>query len=184
MIDFRSDFFSGLLNTNFREGSEKSATLPLSTPAAEQFIRFLYGFELDNDCDIDTIKDLIAYGGVCGLKCLQDAVATVIEAQRHEFSDKNTLFDILDFVKKNNAELAVKICIDSAVLFFSKKYLLKHGHLARHPDIAVKICEEEVESESNRSPSPFERIERYHGVYFRSSSSRSRTRSRSRDRRC
>ena len=158
MIDFRSDYFSGLLNTNFREGSERSATLPLSTPAAELFIRFLYGFELEldilGDGDIDTCKDLLAYGGMCGLTCLQDAVGAILWNRL----SRDNVFELLDFAKQNNAEAAVKTSIEFAVKFFSKRSLLEKGHLARHPDIAVRLCEQQVQAEkpiSPRSPSPY-----------------------------
>ena len=148
---FRSDFFSGLLNTNFREGTERSATLPLSKKAAELFIRFLYGFELDEDRDVDivdesdtdTYLDLIAYGGVCGLMCLQDAVGVTLK----KFLSKNNVFDILVFAKQHNAEVAVKNCIEYAVKNFSQTSLLENGHLVRHPDIAVRICERQIEND-------------------------------------
>ena len=159
MSFFRSEFFACLLSTNFREGSERSATLPLSTPAAELFIRFLYGFELDEldiggDGDIDTCKDLLAYGGMCGLTCLQDAVGAILWNRL----SRDNVFDLLDFAKQNNAEAAVKTSIEYAVKFFSKRSLLEKGHLARHPDIAVRLCEQQVQAEkpiSPRSPSPY-----------------------------
>ena len=148
---FRSDFFSCLLNTNFREGTEKSATLPLSKKAAELFIRFLYGFEFDEDRDVDIIDesdtdtylDLIAYGELCGLVCLQDAVGVTLK----KFLSKNNVFDILAFAKQHNAEVAVKNCIEFAVKNFSQTSLLENGHLARHPEIAVRICERQIEND-------------------------------------
>ena len=149
---FRSDFFSGLLNTNFREGAERSATLPLSKKAAEKFIRFLYGFELEEDrdihivdeIDIDIYKDLIAYGGVCGLRCLQDAAGETLG----KYLSRNNVFELLVFAKQHNAEAALKICIDFVVENFSQTSLVENGHLARHPDIAVRICERQVENDN------------------------------------
>ena len=148
---FRSDFFSCLLNTNFREGTEKSATLPLSKKAAELFIRFLYGFEFNEDQDVDIIDesdtdtylDLLAYGELCGLVCLQDAVGVTLK----KFLSKNNVFDILAFAKQHNAEAAVKNCIEYTVKNFSQTALLENGHLARHPDIAVRICERQIEND-------------------------------------
>ena len=198
---FRSDFFSGLLNTNFREGTERSATLPLSKKAAELFIRFLYGFELDEDRDVDivdesdtdTYLDLIAYGGVCGLMCLQDAVGVTLK----KFLSKNNVFDILVFAKQHNAEVAVKNCIDYAVKNFSQTSLLENGHLVRHPDIAVRICERQVENDNvgayfvperllSKESDGFNRARSYSPPSPRSSprspSPRSNSRSRSRSR--
>ena len=96
-----------------------------------------------DEIDIDIYKDLIAYGGVCGLTCLQDAVGVTLK----KFLSKNNVFDILVFAKQHNAEVAVKNCIDYAVKNFSQTSLLENGHLARHPDIAVRICERQIEND-------------------------------------
>ena len=42
--------------------------LPLSTEASNKLIAFLYGFELEADTSLEVIKELIFYGGVCGVR--------------------------------------------------------------------------------------------------------------------
>jgi len=74
LIQFRSDFFKGLVSNNFREGSGRSATLNISTEATEQLVKFLYSFETDKTLSLPTVKELIVYAGVCGLKNLEEAL--------------------------------------------------------------------------------------------------------------
>ena len=58
------------------EGTEKVAKLDLSHQALEQFVRFLYGFDLDLDFDLDIITELVFFAAVCGLDDLQKAAAS------------------------------------------------------------------------------------------------------------
>ena len=73
---FRSEFLNKLLlNTNI-DGGEKVAKLDLSHQASEQFVKFLYGFDLDLNFDLDIVTELVFYAGVCGLDDLQKAAAS------------------------------------------------------------------------------------------------------------
>ena len=140
--------------------------------------------------NIDTYKDLIAYGGVCGMRCLQDAVGEILG----KYLSRNNVFELLVFVKQNNAESALKSCIDFVVENFSQRSLVENGHLARHPDIAVRICERQVENDNvgayfvperllSRENDGFNRARSYSSPRSpspRSSRTNSRSRSRSR----
>ena len=100
---YRSEFLTNLLlNTSFKEGAEKVATLDLSHEASEMFVKFLYGFSLpwDNSKSFEIYKELIFYAGMCGLECLQEAVTSVFE----EILSKTNVFKIFEILKINKVE--------------------------------------------------------------------------------
>ena len=70
------------LTGDFKESHEKKIHLKTySTKAVQQFIRFLYGFELEQEelkKDLQLAKDLTVMGGVYNIPSLQKAAAEAL----------------------------------------------------------------------------------------------------------
>ena len=95
------------MSRNFREGSGRSATLNISTEATEQLVKFLYGFETDKTLSLPTVKELIVYAGVCGLKNLEEA----LEDNLKTLLTKENAFDLMKFSKEERSEGAFEVCL-------------------------------------------------------------------------
>ena len=66
------------LTGDFKESHEKKIHFKTySTKAVQQFIRFLYGFELEQN-DLQIAKDLTVMGGVYNIPSLQKAAAEAL----------------------------------------------------------------------------------------------------------
>ena len=115
--------------------------LPLSTEASNELIAFLYGFELEADTSLEVIKELIFYGGVCGVESLRDAAGEILK----KHLNKENVFEILKYCKENEAKVAIKRCSETIIEIFPKKSLLENGHIEEHPDIAIEILRKELE---------------------------------------
>ena len=138
---YRSEFLTNLLlNTSFKEGAEKVATLGLSHEASEMFVKFLYGFSLpwDDSKSFEIYKELIFYAGMCGLECLQEAVTSVFE----ENLSKTNVFKIFEILKINKVESQeVK---NFVVNNFDTSELLKKDLLDKFPEFAVSILKKDA----------------------------------------
>ena len=115
--------------------------LPLSTEASNKLIAFLYGFELEADTSLEVIKDLIFYGGVCGVESLRDAAGEILKTHLN----KKNVFEVLKYCKENEAKVAVKRCSETIIKTFPKKSLLENGHIEEHPEIGIEILRKESE---------------------------------------
>ena len=115
--------------------------LPLSTEASNKLIAFLYGFELEADTSLEVIKELIFYGGVCGVESLRDAAGEILKTHLN----KKNVFEVLKYCKKNEAKVAIKRCSETIIKTFPKKSLLENGHIEEHPEIAIEILRKESE---------------------------------------
>ena len=114
--------------------------LPLSTEASNKLIAFLYGFELEADTSLEVIKELIFYGGVCGVESLRDAAGEILKTHLN----KKNVFEVLKYCKKNEAKVAVKSCSETIVNNFDKTFLLESGHLEEHPEVALEIVRKDM----------------------------------------
>ena len=130
-----------MLGSNFREKGEKQVKLPLSTEASNQLIKFLYGFELEAETSLEAVKELIYYGGVCGVESLRDAAGEILK----KHLNKENVFEVLKYCKENEAKVAIKRCSETIIETFPKKYLLENGHIEEHPEIAIEILRKELE---------------------------------------
>ena len=129
-----------MLGSGFREKGEKLAKLPLSTEATNQLIKFLYGFELEAETSLEAVMELIYYGGVCGVESLRDAAGEILK----KYLNKENVFEVLKYCKKNEAKVAVKSCSETIVNNFDKKFLLESGHLEEHPEVALEIVRKDM----------------------------------------
>ena len=129
-----------MLGSNFREKGEKQVKLPLSTEASNQLIKILYGFELEAETSLEALKELIYYGGVCGVEILRDAAGEILK----KYLNKENVFEVLKYCKKNEAKVAVKSCSETIVNNFDKTFLLESGHLEEHPEVALEIVRKDM----------------------------------------
>jgi len=141
MFKQRSEFLTNLLlNTNFKEGTEKVAKLDLSHKASEKFVKFLYGFSLswDKSKHFEILKELIFYAGMCGLGCLQKAATSVFE----ENLDKTNVLTIFEILKKNEVDSAE--VVNFVVENFTRSELLQKKIFEKFPEVAVSIVKKEA----------------------------------------
>ena len=113
----------------------------MSTEASNKLVAFLYGFELEADTSLEVIKELIFYGGVCGVESLRDAAGEILKTHLN----KENVFEVLKYCKENEAKVAIKRCSETIIETFPKKSLLENGHIDEHPEIAREILRKESE---------------------------------------
>ena len=128
-------------DNNFIERKEGKVKIPdASTETVTQFVRILYGLNLDENVSLDVVKELIMIGGVYDV--------TVQEiAWEHLTSNlvKKNVFEVLKFCKEREARNAVKICLQMIVNNFPRKELLDSGKFEEYPDLAVEFIKQEHE---------------------------------------
>ena len=135
----RSDFFKGMLNSSLKEQAEKKGTLDMTTKATEQFVKFLYGFELDN-LNIDIVKELMEYGQMYLVDSLPKAALNKLDV----FVSKDNVFDVLKFFVEKKIEIGMDFCIDFVTKNFDKRFLMENGYFNQYPEICQKILENEI----------------------------------------
>ena len=135
----RSDFFKGMLNSNLKEQAERKATLDMTTKATEQFVKFLYGFELDN-LNIDIVKELMEYGQMYLIDSLQKAAGKKLDV----LLLKDNVFELLQFFSNKKNNIGMDFCIDFVSRNFEKEFLFKSGHFKQYPELCQKILELEM----------------------------------------
>ena len=145
----RSEFLKGMLGSNLRESAEKCAKLYMSTKATEQFVKYLYGFELDLNLDLDILKELMEYGGMYLVDSLQNAAGRKLKMKL----SKDNVFEILDFFARKNIGIGMNLCIDFASLNFEQTFLRQKGYFNKYPEICQKILEREQDEKSQIIPS-------------------------------
>ena len=77
----------------------------------EEFVRYLYGYELQQehlDDDLELVKELVTMGGVYFVDSLQTAATSCLS--KH-LSRENVL-DVLTFMRTHQAITAVEICAE------------------------------------------------------------------------
>ena len=129
-----------MLNSNLREKAQKKATLVMTTKATEQFVKFLYGFELADDLDIDIVKELMEYGQMYLVDSLQKAAGKKLDV----LVSKDNVFKLLNFFSKKNNSIGMDFCMDFVSRNFEKEFLFKSGYYKQYPEISQKILELEM----------------------------------------
>ena len=97
-----------MLRHNLKEKAEKSSKLDMSTKATEQFVKFLYGFELEADLDIDIVLELMKYGGMYLVDSLQKAAGKKLDVH----ISKDNVFELLKFFCQENIEIGKDFCYE------------------------------------------------------------------------
>ena len=109
-----------------------------SIKAVHEFVRFLYGFELEQEDvknDLELVKDLIGMGGFYNVTSIP--TAAVIFLTEHLNTDN--MLDWMDFLKTHNARNAVALCSEFLVTTFDHNKLHSTGMVSKHPEIAVQM---------------------------------------------
>ena len=113
-----SDVLEKTVYGTFKESQLKRIELKsFSTKAVQMFVRFLYGFELEQEDlknDLDLVKDLIVMGGAYNVNGLQ--TAAVIYLPEHLNTDN--MMEWMDFLKTHNAKDAIVFCSEFLVKTF------------------------------------------------------------------
>ena len=107
----------------------------------QKFVRFLYGFELEQEDlkkDLELVRDLIGMGGVYNVTGLQTAAAFLLP----QHLNTENMLEWMDILKACNVEDAIDLCSEFLVNKIGYNKLLSSGMLTKHPEIAVKIIQE------------------------------------------
>ena len=105
-------FLETLLKTDgdFEEKKTRKLIIPdASSEAVDNFVRILYGIDVDLDDDddgLDILKDLIMIGGV-----YDASVQEVATEHLKNHLTKENVFEILELCKNQKAEDGVKNCL-------------------------------------------------------------------------
>ena len=110
-----------MLNSNLKEQAEKKATLVMTTKATEQFVKFLYGFELAEDLTIDIVKELMEYGQMYLVDSLQKAAGKKLDV----LVSKDNVFELLNFFRKKKLQLEWTFALSSCPGISKKNFSLK-----------------------------------------------------------
>ena len=89
------NFFENMLTSGFREQHERKVKIPASSDALNEFVKFLYGLDLDRNLSLDTIKELIQIGGV-----YDDSVRTAAGNLLWKHFTKKTFLNCSNFAKR------------------------------------------------------------------------------------
>ena len=123
-----------MLTTGFREQHERKLKVPASSDALNEFVKFLYGLDLDRNLPLVTIKELIQIGGV-----YDDSVRTAAWHLLRKHFTKENIFELLQFCKTLDAKIIMDTCKEFIVNAFKMKDLIKKNLLKDHPEIALDI---------------------------------------------
>jgi len=137
VLSARSDVLQRAVLGDFKEKNEKRIEMKtFSTAAVQEFVRFLYGFELKNE-DLQILTDLIEMGGLYSVHDVQTAAFMCLQ----EHLNIDNIVELMDFVKTNMAEDATDLLCEFVVKNFNQNLLYSHSSdiLSNHPEIAVKI---------------------------------------------
>ena len=79
-----------------------------SVIATEQFVKFLYGFELEHEDfqkDLELVKELLIMGGLYDVEDLQRAASKFI----YDHFTKKNVFDVMEFAKTNKTDTVMEL---------------------------------------------------------------------------
>ena len=136
-----SDFFETMLrsDSNFNEKKEGKVEIPeAATETVTQFVRILYGLDLDENVSLDVIKELIMIGGV-----YDASVQEVAGEHIKKHLNKKNVFEMLKFCKEREARTAAMICLQMIVNNFTREELLESRKFDDHNDLAVELIKHE-----------------------------------------
>ena len=135
----RSEVFELAMSSNFREREEKKIELKSFAPrSVQEFVRFLYGFELDPqelEKNLAMVKELTEMAGVYNVPGLETAVVpTLLKG-----ITKETMVEMMDFVTTKAGPEVTEAVSEYIALNFDVDTLKSSGIFLKHPELAVKI---------------------------------------------
>ena len=136
---FRSEFLETAVTSDFKEKAEKRIELPYSTRAIEQFVKFLYGFELEDESSLEVVKDLIKMGGVYSVPNLQNAASMSLPKLLTRCKILAEITQMMDFAKTHQATAALELCTDFITTKYQLSWLQSNDLLHEYPEIAVRM---------------------------------------------
>lgn len=123
---------------------DKRMKVAASSEAMIQFVKFLYGFELEDDLSEGTLKELVQIGGVYD-EHLQKAATDLLKSHL----TKENVFQMLKFFKQAKVDVAEKNCKTFIFDNFESQELLTI--LEDHQEICLDIWKSSIEKSSNCS---------------------------------
>ena len=130
---FKYEYFE-----NENENKKKIHLKTFSTEAVRQFIKFLYGFELEQkelEKDLLLVKYLTLMGGVYNIPSLQRAAARAL----FNHITLDNMVEMMDFVKINFLDAAADALGDHIAKKFDQEQLISSEIFTKNPEIAVKV---------------------------------------------
>ena len=141
------------VSADFKEKNEKQIHLKtFSTEAVRQFIKFLYGFELEQkelEKDLLLVKYLTLMGGVYNIPSLQRAAARAL----FNHITLDNMVEMMDFVKINFLDAAADALGDHIAKKFDQEQQLSSEIFTKNPEIAVKVLKAKEPKAKKRSSS-------------------------------
>ena len=135
-----------MLTSGFKEQHEKRLKIPASSDTVTEFIKFFYGFDLEQDLKFETVRELIKIGGVYD-ETVQNAAGELIG----NHLTKENVFEILQFCKTFDAKIGKRKCLKFIIDSFDTEHLMDNNYLDKHPEIAVDILKNNQREEKNFS---------------------------------
>ena len=105
-----------------------------SEDATEQFVKFLYGFELEQD-DLETVKELLYMGGLYDVEDLQKAASGFIV----DNLTKENVFDVMEFAKTHNADIVMELCSDFVINRCPEKIVSQREEVLKFPELGLAL---------------------------------------------
>ena len=133
---FRSKVLETAVTGNFKEKDEKRIKMSAySAQAVQQFVKFLYGFELEEENPKGVVMDLIEMGGVYSVENLQIAASIFVP----KILTKGNMMEMMDFLKTHKALAALDLCTEFLLENSDRNALQSSDLLSKHPEIAVHL---------------------------------------------
>ena len=131
-----------MMNHDFEETRTKKIVLDQYSPVAvQEFVKFLYGLELnlvDLKKDLLIVKDLLIMGSLYDVELLQKAAASFIEEQL----TKENVTSTMKFAKTYNAKDTVKLCVDFILKNERLEIVINDTELlCEFPELAVEVLQ-------------------------------------------
>ena len=121
------------MNGNFSEKAKRIIALKdFSKKAVEEFVRYLYGYELQQE-HLELVKELVIMGGVYFVDSLQTAATSCLS----KHLSKENVLDVLSFMRTHKAITAVEICAEFCLNTLNLDTLDNSGQLENYPEILL-----------------------------------------------
>ena len=130
------------MNHDFKERRTKKIVLgDYSTVAVQEFVKFLYGKELnhrDLKTDLLIVRELLDMGGLYDVQLLQKAASSFIE----EKLTKENVISTMKFAKTNMAKDTVKLCVEFILKSEDLERIINDTEfLHEFPELAVEVLQ-------------------------------------------
>ena len=99
-----------------------------SAQAVQQFVKFLYGFELEEENPKGVVMDLIEMGGVYSVENLQIAASIFVP----KILTEGNMLEMMDFLKTHKALAALDLCTEFLLENSNRNALQSSDLLSKH----------------------------------------------------